>query len=163
MASAAEASIGQPEDLSVPEVSPSVRDASCSEHYNHLKHGNPAGDPSTAPRCGAKTRNGGKCGAPAMRNPKTGRYTRCRMHGGSSTGPQTPEGLERCRKARWQHGRRSEDATCARKQRTFAKRQAHAELRRLERLLRSLHSRRATSSRIRARSASLCKICTKNS
>src|SRR5713101_5571962 len=39
-------------------------------HLGHLQHGNPAGDPSTAPRCGAKTRSGKKCCAPAMRNPK---------------------------------------------------------------------------------------------
>jgi hypothetical protein len=26
------------------------------------------------------------------------------MHGGKSTGPRTPEGLERSRKARWIHG-----------------------------------------------------------
>ena len=26
------------------------------------------------------------------------------MHGGASTGPRTPEGLERCRRARWKHG-----------------------------------------------------------
>jgi hypothetical protein len=32
---------------------------------------------------------------------------RCRMHGGKSTGPRTPEGLERARKARWIHGERS--------------------------------------------------------
>ena len=32
---------------------------------------------------------------------------RCRFHGGPSTGPRTPEGLERSRKARWKHGRYS--------------------------------------------------------
>jgi hypothetical protein len=26
------------------------------------------------------------------------------MHGGASTGPRTPEGLERCRLANWKHG-----------------------------------------------------------
>jgi hypothetical protein len=26
------------------------------------------------------------------------------MHGGMSTGPRTPEGLERSRRARWKHG-----------------------------------------------------------
>jgi hypothetical protein len=31
------------------------------------------------------------------------------MHGGLSTGPRTPEGLERSRKARWIHGRYSQD------------------------------------------------------
>ena len=35
------------------------------------------------------------------------RNGRCRMHGGKSTGPRTPEGLERSRKARWVHGERS--------------------------------------------------------
>lgn len=32
------------------------------------------------------------------------------MHGGLSTGPRTPEGLERCRLARWRHGRFSRQA-----------------------------------------------------
>jgi hypothetical protein len=29
---------------------------------------------------------------------------RCKFHGGLSTGPRTPEGLERSRRARWKHG-----------------------------------------------------------
>jgi len=29
---------------------------------------------------------------------------RCYVHGGPSTGPRTPEGLERSRKANWKHG-----------------------------------------------------------
>jgi hypothetical protein len=29
---------------------------------------------------------------------------RCRLHGGLSTGPRTPEGLERSRRANWKHG-----------------------------------------------------------
>jgi hypothetical protein len=37
------------------------------------------------------------------------RNGRCRMHGGKSTGPRTPEGLERSRKARWIHGERSRE------------------------------------------------------
>lgn len=32
---------------------------------------------------------------------------RCRLHGGKSTGPRTPKGLERSRYARWKHGSRS--------------------------------------------------------
>lgn len=32
------------------------------------------------------------------------RNGRCRMHGGPSTGPRTPEGLERSRNARKTHG-----------------------------------------------------------
>ena len=41
-------------------------------------------------RCGAKTRAGGTCKAPAMWGKK-----RCRMHGGLSTGPKTAEGRAR--------------------------------------------------------------------
>jgi hypothetical protein len=66
-----------------------------------LKNGNPPGDPSDAPRCGARTRNGTPCMGSAMTN------GRCRMHGGRSTGPRTPQGLARSRKARWKHGRYS--------------------------------------------------------
>lgn len=64
-----------------------------------LKNGNPRGDPSKAARCGAKTRRGAPCRGPAMRNRR-----RCRLHGGKSTGPRTPEGLERSRRARLRHG-----------------------------------------------------------
>jgi hypothetical protein len=32
------------------------------------------------------------------------------MHGGASTGPRTPEGLARSRRANWKHGRYSEEA-----------------------------------------------------
>ena len=35
---------------------------------------------------------------------------RCRLHGGLSTGPRTPEGLARSRRARWKHGRYSAEA-----------------------------------------------------
>jgi hypothetical protein len=62
------------------------------------------------PLCGAKTRRGTPCKGPAMAN------GRCRMHGGTSTGPRTPEGLERCRMANWKHGRRSAEAVWARKE-----------------------------------------------
>jgi hypothetical protein len=65
-----------------------------------LRNGNPQGNPNDAPRCLAKTRKakGKLCRAPAMPN------GRCRLHGGKSTGPRTPEGLERSRKANWKHG-----------------------------------------------------------
>src|SRR5262245_57490420 len=56
------------------------------------------GDPNSAPRCGAKTRSSRSCRGPAMKN------GRCRMHGGTSTGPTTPEGLARARKGNWKHG-----------------------------------------------------------
>ena len=69
-----------------------------------LKNGNRTGDPSTAPRCGAKTRMGTRCKGPAMRN------GRCRMHGGASTGPRTRAGLARSRQANSKHGRYSDKA-----------------------------------------------------
>jgi hypothetical protein len=49
-------------------------------------------------RCGARTRAGCGCRAPAMAN------GRCRMHGGASTGPRTEEGRARLRAAHMTHG-----------------------------------------------------------
>ena len=63
-----------------------------------LRNSNPVGDPSQAARCGAQTRSGAACQGPAMAN------GRCRMHGGPSTGPRTPEGLANSRQAQWKHG-----------------------------------------------------------
>ena len=74
-----------------------------------LRNGNPQGNPMNAPRCGAKTRKGTPCRAPAMAN------GRCRMHGGKSTGPRTPEGLERSRKANFKHGHYSAESIAARR------------------------------------------------
>jgi len=50
------------------------------------------------PRCGARTRSGAPCRAPAwwpsgLAAPRNGR---CRMHGGLSTGPRTAAGKARC-------------------------------------------------------------------
>jgi hypothetical protein len=45
---------------------------------------------NAAPRCGARSKRTGKpCQGAAMPN------GRCKLHGGKSTGPRTPEGLER--------------------------------------------------------------------
>jgi len=66
-----------------------------------LKNGNPPGDFTKAARCGAKNRRGMPCRCPAMAN------RRCRLHGGLSTGPKTPEGIERIRRAVTKHGRYS--------------------------------------------------------
>jgi hypothetical protein len=64
-----------------------------------LRSGRPRGNPNQAPRCGAKARTTGlACRAPAMAN------GRCRMHGGRSTGPRTPEGLAGLAAARTTHG-----------------------------------------------------------
>jgi hypothetical protein len=70
-----------------------------------LKNGNPSGNPSAAPRCGARTRKGPPCRCPAVRNKK-----RCRLHGGLSTGPITAAGLARSKRARWNHGQFSAEA-----------------------------------------------------
>ena len=64
---------------------------------------------TNASRCGAKTRSGQPCRAPAMPN------GRCRMHGGKSTGPRTPEGLARARRGNWKHGRYSREAIADRR------------------------------------------------
>ncbi len=63
-----------------------------------LRHGNPRGNPNLAPRCGARTRAGAACRAPAMAN------GRCRMHGGLCTGPRTAEGMARMIAAHTTHG-----------------------------------------------------------
>jgi hypothetical protein len=69
-----------------------------SDRRGRLKNGNRPGDFLAAPRCGARTRCGGECRQPAMKN------GRRRLHGGLSTGPRTPEGLARSRRARLTHG-----------------------------------------------------------
>jgi len=74
-----------------------------------LKNNNPPGDFMKAPRCGAKTRKGTSCKAPAMKN------GRCRLHGGKSTGPKTPEGIERIRQAHLIHGKYTKEAIEERK------------------------------------------------
>src|SRR3954465_2079151 len=63
-----------------------------------------------APRCGARRRDGGSCHGPAMPN------GRCRMHGGPSAGPRTPEGLERSRRSNWKHGHYSAEAKQVRRE-----------------------------------------------
>ena len=75
-----------------------------------LKNNNPPGDFTKAPRCGAKTRKGTPCRAPAMRN------GRCRLHGGKSTGPRTEEGIERIRRSHLIHGRYTREAIAKRKE-----------------------------------------------
>ena len=70
----------------------------------YLLNGVKRGDPRNAPRCGASTRKGTLCQGPGMKN------GRCRMHGGTSTGPKTPEGIEAICKAHMKHGRRTKAA-----------------------------------------------------
>ena len=53
-------------------------------------------------RCLAKTRQGTPCQNPAIRG-----RGRCKLHGGRSTGPRTPEGKARSIAAHTKHGRSS--------------------------------------------------------
>ena len=53
-------------------------------------------------RCLARTRRGSPC-----QNPAIGGRTRCKLHGGRSTGPKTSAGRARVIAANTKHGRRS--------------------------------------------------------
>src|SRR5262245_61392874 len=76
-----------------------VSDGPHAKRRGWLKNGNTPGDPSRAPRCGAHARQtGAPCRAPAMTN------GRCRLHGGKSTGPRTPEGRANSALSNWKHG-----------------------------------------------------------
>ncbi len=59
-----------------------------------------------SPRCGARTRDGGTCRAPALCGKR-----RCRMHGGAA-GSGAPQGNRNARK----HGRFSGDTIAERKE-----------------------------------------------
>lgn len=50
-----------------------------------------------------------QCRAPAATN-----KTKCRFHGGASTGPKTDQGRQRCAKAKTIHGREARKARAAR-------------------------------------------------
>ena len=64
---------------------------------------------NAASRCGARSKRTGKpCRGAAMPN------GRCKVHGGKSTGPRTPQGLERSRRANWKHGHFSREAKAER-------------------------------------------------
>ena len=88
---------------------------------------------NAAKRCGAKRRgsDGLLCQQPAMAN------GRCRLHGGKSTGPRTPEGLKRSRRARWRHGSYSAQAKAERAEAQVNLRQ----LQELEAVLRAFAAR----------------------
>lgn len=103
-----------------------------------LRHGNPSGDPQSAPRCGAKNRRGLPCQAPALR----GKH-RCRLHGGHSTGPRTLEGIERLRKANTQHGRFSAEGQAVARWCRLYFRNGYSSLRALARELGPINGPRA--------------------
>jgi len=62
-------------------------------------------------RCGAKTRRGTACQKPPLNG-----KTRCRLHGGLSTGQKPLRARRGSPAAHWKHGRRSKGFTEARKQ-----------------------------------------------
>ena len=66
---------------------------------------------NAATLCLAKTKQGTLCQKPYLKG-----KSRCRLHGGLSTGPKTAEGKARIVAAHWKHGRRSREFTEARKQ-----------------------------------------------
>jgi hypothetical protein len=84
-----------PVATAVPAGPPACLDA--SPPLAGKRRGNP--DLGLAPRCGARTRGGCPCRAPAIHG-----KLRCRMHGGRSTGPRTEQGMARLRTARTIHG-----------------------------------------------------------
>ncbi len=96
-----------------PAIAPDAMIAIPEHHPTHrrtgpLRSGNPRGNPNLAPRCGAKARTTGcPCRAPTMPN------GRCRMHGGKSTGPRTPEGFASLARARTTHGLYAQSAPAA--------------------------------------------------
>jgi hypothetical protein len=69
-------------------------------------HARNTGPMRAGPRCGAMTRTGGSCRAPAVRGKK-----RCRMHGGTP-GSRAPDGNRNARK----HGRFTRDEVAVSKQ-----------------------------------------------
>jgi hypothetical protein len=79
-----------------------------------------------------------------MRNLQ-GRYTRCRLHGGASTGPRTPEGLERSQRARWKDGRYSAARKEWRQQFRSLVRVARAQLDVIRRELKAVYPKRRDS------------------
>jgi hypothetical protein len=79
-----------------------------------LPNGAPWGDPSKAPRCGARCRDGRPCRQPAVKGRRT-----CRMHGGTGGAPKGR------RNGNWRHGRRT--------------RAAEAEARRFGAVIRHMH------------------------
>ena len=62
-----------------------------------------AGVSSDGTGAGAGAPTGPSVGGVVLQGTSNGKR-QCRMHGGKSTGPRTPDGLERSRKANWKHG-----------------------------------------------------------
>ena len=78
-------------------------------------------------RCLAKTHKGTLCQRPAYKH-----NGRCRLHGGLSTGAQTPEGLQRISDANLKHGRQTKDKLAAQRHAAKVGRRVLGELTRIE-------------------------------
>jgi hypothetical protein len=78
-------------------------------------------------RCGAKTRSGGKCQRPAVK--QTGRCTR---HGGKSTGPRTQAGRDKIAALHTTHGRLTKEKREAARKRAEVGRKVRAEVKQIE-------------------------------
>ena len=96
---------------------------------NNLEKGRPwrFGPNWPGQRCGAKTRKGKPCRAPAKQP-----VGRCKVHGGVSTGPRTKEGLARLTAARTTHGRFTKEKRAAARRFAEQGRQMRGELKELE-------------------------------
>lgn len=78
-------------------------------------------------RCLAKTRRGTKCQSAAFKH-----NGRCRLHGGSSTGARTLEGLQRISEANFKHGRQTKEKLRAQRHSADVGRRVRAQLKRIE-------------------------------
>ena len=78
-------------------------------------------------RCGAKTRKGTPCQRPAYK-----RNGRCSLHGGTSTGPKTEDGLARLTEARTKHGLYTKEKRAEARRFAEEGRQMRGELKELE-------------------------------
>jgi len=75
-------------------------------------------------RCLAKTRKGGACHKPALKN-----KSRCQLHGGRSTGPRTEAGRARISALHYKHGMRTNQRIASDRERAHAHREIWAALR----------------------------------
>jgi hypothetical protein len=78
-------------------------------------------------RCLAKTRRGTKCQRAAYKH-----NSRCRLHGGESTGARTLEGLQRISEANFKHGRHTKEKLAVQRHSAVVGRRVRAELKRIE-------------------------------
>ena len=78
-------------------------------------------------RCGARTKSGGKCQRPAVK--QSGRCTR---HGGKSTGPRTQAGRDKIAALHTKHGRLTKEKRLAAKKRAEVGRKVRAEIKQIE-------------------------------